>query len=252
MDDNDTLKKLGLLVLFILFMSILCFSGKQIFETLNQYRENKKVYKEVKKDTVIVEEKKVKNKKDKEVYLRVNFDKLNARNKDCVGWVYIPDTLIDYPIVQSFDDEYYLFHTIDKVWNIAGSIFTDKSNNGLEDPHTIIYGHNMKNDTMFSSINKYKSQEFYNKHKYVYIGTEDHLTEKYQIFSCYKTVDHINPYDLDLSMEDIENMKKRSEVRCDEIAITEDFDIITLSTCTSRIKEERFVIHAVLIDTISE
>ena len=83
----------------------------------------------------------------------VDFSLLKQENEDIVGWIYCEGTPISYPVVQSGDNQYYLHRLINGEYNIAGSIFMDYRNNAeLEDNNTIIYGHNMKNNTMFGYL----------------------------------------------------------------------------------------------------
>ena len=82
--------------------------------------------------------------------ITVDFERLQEENKDIIAWLYCPDTEINYPVVQSKDNEYYLRRLLDGTWNIAGTLFMDYRNAAdCSDLHTIIYGHNMKNNTMY-------------------------------------------------------------------------------------------------------
>lgn len=97
--------------------------------------------------------------------IKVDFERLQEENKDIIAWLYCPDTEINYPVVQSKDNEYYLRRLLDGTWNIAGTLFMDYRNAAdCSDLHTIIYGHNMKNNTMFGSLPKYSKQEYYEEH----------------------------------------------------------------------------------------
>lgn len=89
---------------------------------------------------------------------RVAISELQAQNSDTVGWIQIPGTQISYPLMHTSDDSYYLNHTFSKKLNSAGSIFVETLNNGdFSDLHTIIYGHNMKNGSMFAGLKEYSS-----------------------------------------------------------------------------------------------
>ncbi len=88
---------------------------------------------------------------------RVAISELQAQNSDTVGWIQIPGTQISYPLMHTSDDSYYLNHTFSKKLNSAGSIFVETLNNGdFSDLHTIIYGHNMKNGSMFAGLKEYQ------------------------------------------------------------------------------------------------
>ena len=95
----------------------------------------------------------------------IDFAGLEEINEDCVAWIYIEDTAINYPVVQGSDNSYYLKHLIDGKWNSAGCIFLDsRVDSDISDRHSIIYGHHMKDGTMFSGLTKYKKQDYYEAH----------------------------------------------------------------------------------------
>lgn len=109
----------------------------------------------------------------------VDFAALESINSDCVAWIRIDGTEIDYPVVQGHDNSFYLKHLFDGEWNGAGCIFLDsRVNPDLSDRHSVLYGHHMKNGTMFSDIAKYKDQTFYENHTTGMILTP---TENYRI-----------------------------------------------------------------------
>ena len=111
----------------------------------------------------------------------VNFGALNAMNANVVGWLYCEGTPINYPVVQSTDNSYYLNRLYDNQSNSAGAIFMDAQNApDLSDVNTIIYGHNMKNGSMFASLQNYDEQWYYGEHPVMYYLTKDH---DYQIDS---------------------------------------------------------------------
>ena len=98
----------------------------------------------------------------------VDFDALSEINPDIVAWIYIEDTEINYPVVQGTDNQYYLKRLFNGKWNGSGCIFLDSRNSpDLSDRHSIIYGHHMKNGTMFSGLTEYKKQGFYEGHPVV-------------------------------------------------------------------------------------
>ena len=101
--------------------------------------------------------------KSTEPPIAIDFDALLNRNKDVIGWLYCPDTVINYPVVQGKNNDQYLRKDLDGKYLVSGTLFADYRNGELnEDANYIIYGHNMKNGTMFSSLAKYKQQSYYN------------------------------------------------------------------------------------------
>ncbi len=187
----------------------------------------------------------------------IDFDSLQERNDDIYGWIEIPNTQINYPIVQSWeeDDSFYLDHNIDKQYDINGSIYTEKLNNlAFTDPNTLIYGHNMLDGSMFQNLHKFRNREFFDKNKYIYIYTRGHIL-KYEIFAAYKSDNRhiLNSYDFSDKKVYAEYLEaaqnpKSLEVNTRECEITEDDRIITLSTCIGNEKNYRYLVQGVLID----
>lgn len=107
----------------------------------------------------------------------VDFEKLHAWNPDIYAWLYIPDTVINYPILRSgpdLEEDYYLDHTVDHVEGYPGSIFTELYNSDdFTDVNTVIYGHNMRNGSMFGSLSAYQSLDYMHEHQMIYICTEE-------------------------------------------------------------------------------
>lgn len=119
----------------------------------------------------------------------IDFDALQAINPDIVGWIYIPDTLIDYPILVGDTDEYYLNRNYKGEWSSLGSIFAFADVDLSKDNHICLFGHNMISQQMFGGLDKWKSQEYADNHKYCYIYTPDRTKECTLIsaFRCHKT-----------------------------------------------------------------
>lgn len=103
-----------------------------------------------------------------------DFAALKARNPDICGWVYVPGTDLDYPVVQGSDNEYYLNHTADRKQSVVGSVFMESRNQpGFTDDVTVLYGHHIKGGRMFSSLSGYKKQSFYESHPRLYLYTPE-------------------------------------------------------------------------------
>jgi len=101
-----------------------------------------------------------------------DFEALLAWNPDIIGWIWIPDTDIDYPVVQSSDNDYYLNHTAGREKSIIGSIFIESKNRrDFLDDVTVLYGHHIRGGRMFSSLSNYKKQSYYEAHPILYLYT---------------------------------------------------------------------------------
>ena len=187
----------------------------------------------------------------------INFKKLQKTNEDIYAWIKIPNTKIDYPIVQSYTeaDDFYLNHNIKKQYDTNGSIYTEKQNSKqFDDPNTLIYGHNMLDGSMFQNLHKFRDKKFFDKNKYIYIYTPGHIL-KYKIVSAYKGDNkHIlNCYDFsneDVYADYLEQVKNPNSliVNKREFPLTTNDKIITLSTCIGNEKEYRYLVQGVLVD----
>lgn len=115
----------------------------------------------------------------------INFEELKKENPDTIGWVRVPGTNIDYPIVQGEDNDFYLNHDFYGKENIAGAIYLDfESQEDFVGRNNILYGHNMKNGSMFKDVNRYKDKDYFKEHQYFSIYTPDREI-KLKAVSCY-------------------------------------------------------------------
>ena len=111
--------------------------------------------------------------------------RLRDKNKDLIGWINIPGTVVDYPIVQTINNSYYMDHTFAKRKNAGGAIFMDyRGNNAFQDDISLVYGHHMKDGSMFSSLRQYKSVQFLLSHQRIQIETYTD-TYQYQVFAAF-------------------------------------------------------------------
>lgn len=188
---------------------------------------------------------------------KIDFEDLWETNEDVVAWIYIPGTEVDYPILRSeTDDSYYLHHTVDGKEGLPGSIYMEKYNSeNFVDYNTILYGHNMKNGTMFGSLKQYTAEEFMDENCYIYIYRPDY-TFKYQIFAAldvnddylWGNYDFTNQEDYQEFLDYVYENESSDSVIKDAPEVTKDDYILTLSTCRSGQSTHRWLVEAVLID----
>lgn len=189
--------------------------------------------------------------------IRAKLGALKAQNSDLLGWITIPDTRIDYPVAHTVDNEYYLNHSFDRNYLRAGTIFADYRNKKdlSKNKNTVIYGHNMMSGAMFSCISDFFNRNYFNENRYIYIYTEAGIYV-YKTFSIRKIkvnkdVSYITTYfanDEDY-VAFLNKQKKDSAVKVDDITLTAESKIITLSTCTNAHNDnERYSLQAVLVD----
>ncbi len=190
---------------------------------------------------------------------KVDFAELDSINPDVIGWIYIPNTSIDYPIMQSEDDEKYLTTTLQGETNETGSIYTEKYNaKDFSDPVTIMYGHTVFSDdksydAMFSDLQKYKEESFMQENPYIYVYTPE-KTIKYQIFSCVTFDDRYilgnyqfrDPEDFHNYVDELRNTPGAIVNR--DLNITTDSKVLTLSTCVGIGADQRWLVNAIEVE----
>lgn len=182
--------------------------------------------------------------------IQVDFDALKKVNGDVVGWLYIPSLDISYPVMQGEDDDYYLHRTTERTYNFSGSIFMEAKNSGdFTDPNTIIYGHNMKNGSMFGTLSHLLTKEKYREDSTFWILTPE-KNLRYRMFSLHETDAVGSAYTLfegtgQAFADWADQMKSQSAVDLGVQNFSEGSRIVTLSTCTAD-SASRFVVQAVL------
>lgn len=186
--------------------------------------------------------------------LQVDFAALTEKNGDFIGWLYFPALEISYPIVQGKDNEYYLNHTFEKRENSCGAIFMDSDAAAdFTDYNTFLYGHNMRNGSMFGKLKKLSAEEtICQENPYFYIYTPE-KTLAYRIISYYATTDGSDTYFAPGSRESYEDYLKmilRNSLLKSDYAAEDGNGLITLSTCYGAAgSDRRFVVHGVLTET---
>lgn len=240
------------IVLIILAIGIMAFSGYKLWDIYWEYAAGDKLYDDYADrfviDIIETGEREIietAHEVMEDINLSVDFDALVKDNEDIVGWIYSENTPINYPIVQSHDNDYYLRRLLDGSYNIAGSIFMDYRNScDFSDLNTIIYGHNLKNETMFGTLKEYRNQDYYDKHPKIYIASPDN---RY-------VIDLVAGYETDISDEIYEIPETNSELEVlyekiiklsnfkTNISFDEGDRLLTLSTCSGGPKISRYVL----------
>lgn len=186
----------------------------------------------------------------------IDFAALQAENPEIYAWIQIPDTEVDYPIAQrTGDNAYYLEHTIDGTEGLPGSIYTeDKTSKEFTDFNTVIYGHKMKNGTMFGTLTQYADPEYMAAHPEILIYTPEHIFT-YEVFGAV-TFDNrhiLNTFDFSSEagkqeyLDTIHSVRNFNTQFREDLTVTTEDRILTLSTCNGN-DEQRFLVEAVLKD----
>lgn len=189
-----------------------------------------------------------------EVENPIDFDSYWAMNTDIYAYIYIENTNVDYPVLQHpSDNSYYLDYNIDGSKGYPGCIYTEKENaKDFTDSNTIIYGHNMRNGTMFKTLHKFENAQFFEQNKYIYIYLPDQVLQ-YKIFAAYTYNDRhiLNSFDFSnqsVYQSYIDSIFSNPKGNIDTtVPVTVQDRIITLSTCTGN-DSTRWLVQAVLLN----
>ena len=186
---------------------------------------------------------------------RMDLDVLRKQNSEVLGWISIPETELSYPLLQAGDNDYYLVYSWKKDSSKVGAIFIDyRSSADLSDFHTVIYGHRMRNGSMFASLKYFNDQEHWRTHPSVYVATFEGVY-RYVIFSAYEASAPGPVYELDNVLDEdgqqafIDLCAARSVIETGIVPEVGD-QILTLSTCTGRGYETRWVVQGVLAEVL--
>ena len=261
-----------LITIVLLFITLITSLYILIFNGINNHKINKKI-KEIKEIVTIenidvdtkdtIEENNI-NSDLEDIYskymkmdlLSVNINELKKINSDTKGWLSVNSTNINYPFVQTADNEYYLNHSFDKSNNKAGWVFLDYRNDiNIEQKNTIIYAHGRVNKTMFGSLkDTLKNKWLSNKNNHFVKTSTNNKDSLWQVFSVYKiptTSDYLQVYftDNEEFYSFVTKLKNRSIYSFDVNLNNED-RIITLSTCYN--SKEKVVLHAKLVKEIQK
>lgn len=191
------------------------------------------------------------------VLSQLDMDALRKVNDNVLGWIYIPDSSVNYPLLAYADNEYGLHHAWDGSENSAGSIFLEcKNSRDFSDFNTLIYGHNNRNGTMFSELVNYSDEEYLNSHRSVYIVTDDWV-RRYEVFSVYEADVVSDTYRLYFEddgrkQSSLDLYTSSTDIETGIIPNTDDH-ILTLSTCMNYVTNgTRWVVQTVLAEEFAK
>ena len=229
----------GRIFLLVLCIIVFFFSASLIIKHFVEVNDNKNTYKDLSAlisttDTVNTDS----NVNDD----TLDYSALLNQNSDLVGWIKIPNTEINHPVVQFFDNDYYLDHNFEKKYDYRGAIFMDYRNNHINlDSNTIIYGHNCYDTTMFSDLDKYDDIEFYKQSPIIEFNTLD-ANYKWKIYGVFITTaeadedngyvfNYIYPYMDGENFNGFINEINKRRLYVTDVDINDDDKMLVLSTC---------------------
>lgn len=250
-------------VVFVISIGLFLFAAWKLADIYAEYQKGTEVYEELQE---YVQEPDEENKdempKNQEPeaaepgngYLQVDFEGLKKANPDVIAWIHIPALDISYPVMQGRDNSYYLYHMFDGQKNKNGSIFVDYHNQpDFTDSNTIVYGHNMKNGSMFGTLDRYREQSLYQQYPCFYIYQPGYILE-YQIISCYAGRNGSAGYTY--SFPEPEDFQKFVDTVLSYsgydtgVTVMDSDHIVTLSTCVNTDRNYRYLVHGKLVQKI--
>ena len=251
---SDVLLTIALIAAIVVF----CYAAFNLYHIYTEYKKGTDEYNQIEEMAVTERDADSAEVAGPNAQLKppieVDFDKLKSVNEDVVGWIYVdalPD--ISYPIVKGKDNQTYLHQTYEKNYNFAGTIFVDYENSGdFSDCNTLVYGHNMKNGSMFGHLKKFREDDkLYKQDKYFWILTPER-NYRYEIITAYTTSVNSDTYTLFKGPGEefekyLETIKGYSEIQTDDTDLTIKDKIVTLSTCTGN-ESTRFVVQGKRVD----
>ncbi len=250
-----------LTVILLLAIAVFCYAAYNLFHIYTEYKKGTDEYNHIEQMAVTEREPdpvemETEDTQTLKAPIDVDFNALQSVNEDVIGWIYI-EALdgISYPVVQGDDNDEYLHLTYEKNYNFAGTIFIDYENSpDFSDCNTLVYGHNMKNGSMFGQLKNFvKDEETYRKSKYFWILTPD-KDYRYEIVSAYTTAVDSDTYTLfkgpgEEFLQYLNTIKGYSEIQTDVNDLNIRDRIVTLSTCTGN-EATRFVVQGRCADVI--
>lgn len=235
--------KVVIWIVEIICLILFIYSTIQVIKWYKNSKDNKKIITELSSDVKVEE--------DEEEKYSIDFNNLKEKNKDTVAWIKVENTNIEFPVVQSVDNSYYLTHDFNNKYSVAGWIFADYRNKfDGTDKNIVLYGHNMHDNSMFSTLKNVLKKKWYENYKNYIITfiTEDEY-QKYQVFSVYQieAEDYYIKTDFkDNEFSEFVNIVTKRSIKDFDVNITNEDKILTLSTCANNDKY-RVVLHGVRI-----
>ena len=261
-------KKAGdivLTVVLVIAIFVFCYAAFNLYHIYTEYKKGSDEYNKI-ADMAVMERDPDKEEQSDEAAgpdgpkltapMQIDFASLKRVNEDVIGWIYI-EALdgVSYPVVKGTDNSTYLHMTYEKNYNFAGTIFIDYENSAdFNDCNTLVYGHNMKNGSMFGQLKEFsKDEATYQKSRYFWIFTPE-KSYRYEIISAYTTAVNSDTYTLfkgpGQEFQDYLNkITGYSEIKTTPGEMTISDRIVTLSTCTGN-EATRYVVQGKRVDTL--
>ncbi len=252
---KKTLKKVIIAILIIAIIISILYIVKYYLDS-NNAKAQTNILNEIQINNSIIDENITNENETQKTERMLQLEELQKENNEIVAWIEIENTNINYPVLQGTDNDFYMNHDYKKNYSLAGAIFLDKSYSWSRPSNNLlIYGHNMKNGTMFENLLNYKDQNYYYEHPNIRFTTttEDSIYEIISVFpsrTYYKNEQNVFRYYYFINAENEEeyndfvtNAKKSSIYDTGKTAQYGD-SLITLSTCAYHVDDGKFVVVA--------
>lgn len=237
-------KSVILKILIVIFIAVFVFSGYNVVKILLDTAATNNLYAELQSEYIKPSSESLEE-ESKEPLIEVDFPALLEKNDDIVGWLYLPGSVISYPVVQAENNKKYLRRDLSGKKLNAGTLFVDFRNGQTEaDPNYVIYGHNMKNGTMFKTLISYKEQSFFNQNPVIYYLTPD-KTYKIELVAGVIIPNDDPLYDVTKGREQMfETIKShiKNSTFTSNVTVSQNDNFITLSTCSYEYENARYAV----------
>lgn len=232
---------IGYKLVMLMLICIMLFSGYKVATIVYEYYKGAKAYDSIAEIAGV-----------DVIPGKVDFDALAKINPDIRGWIYSADTPINYPVVQGKNNDKYLYQMFNEEWNGKGSIFVDyQCEKPFDQFNTVVYGHRMKDGSMFHSLTEYRDPDYYKKHRKMQLFTPDGDYD-IEVFGVVTLASDSPMYRMDFSGEAdrrqyIDWILEHTETRTD-VSPTTDDKLVMLSTCTYEFEDARLVVYGRLVE----
>lgn len=245
------LSKTGKIILDILLIICLCvagYSGWKVYSSIHEYKQEESAYEDLSNQVVVI------NNESETSDVSIDWNALREKNSDIAGWIRQEDTVIDFPIVYATDDSYYLRHTLEGEYSLFGTLFVECTNNrDFIDKVTVIYGHHFSEfgDTMFTSLEQYANQSYYDAHKELNLYTPNGDYILYPVAGSVKNATDSYIRTSFTSDEDFMNYCNEqffsSTTFTSEQTLEAADQAVLLSTCTDLVQDGRYALLCKLV-----
>lgn len=189
----------------------------------------------------------IKISEDSKKELKQQSNQMNLDYSDSIAWLYIPDTNINYPIMQSNDNQFYVHHAFDGSYLYSGSIFLDcRCEKDFSDKVNMVFGHNMQNGSMLAEIPNYTNKDYFNNHQYGWLTT-DEVVYMIEFFSVARVSHTDSIYEMNISKEQWLKRLKTVSLLDTGFEINEEDTLLSFSTCSYEFENARTILTGKLI-----